>query len=80
MVFHLSFSDSKSPQVSRIHLKILAVLSNAVICIVSTPTVLDQTWLGGKGDSLGIVQEIETRPYYQMIYAHTRISFWVWDS
>ena len=36
MVFHWSLSDSKSPQVSRTCLRILAVLSNAVIWIVST--------------------------------------------
>ena len=36
MVLHWSFSDSKSPQVSRTRLRILAVLSNAVILIVST--------------------------------------------
>ena len=36
MVFHGSLSDSKSPQVSRTLLSILAVLSNAVIWIVST--------------------------------------------
>ena len=36
MVFHLSLSDSKSPQVFRTRLKILAVLSNAVVWIVST--------------------------------------------
>ena len=36
MVFHSSLSDSKSPQVSRTLLRILAVLSNAVIWIVST--------------------------------------------
>ena len=30
MVFHWSLSDSKSPQVSRTRLSILAVLSNAV--------------------------------------------------
>ena len=36
MVFHWSLSDSKYPQVSRTRLKILAVLSNAVIWIVST--------------------------------------------
>ena len=36
MVFHWSLSDSKSPQVSRTLLRILAVLSNAVVCIVST--------------------------------------------
>ena len=36
MVFHWSLSDSKSPQVSRTRLRILTVLSNAVIWIVST--------------------------------------------
>ena len=36
MVFHESLSDSKSPQVSKTRLRILAVLSNAVIWIIST--------------------------------------------
>ena len=36
MVFHWSLSDSKCTQVSRTRLKILAVLSNAVVWIVST--------------------------------------------
>ena len=36
MVFHWSLSDSKSPQVSRTRLSILAILSNAVVWIVST--------------------------------------------
>ena len=36
MAFHWSLSDSKSPQVSNTRLRILAVLSNAVIWIVST--------------------------------------------
>ena len=36
MVLHWSLSDSKSPQVSRTRLGILAVLSNAVVWIVST--------------------------------------------
>ena len=36
MVFHWSLSDTKSPQVSRTRLRILAVLSNAVVWIVST--------------------------------------------
>ena len=35
MVFHWSLSDSKFPQVSRTRLRILAVLSNAVVWIVS---------------------------------------------
>ena len=36
MVFHWSLSDSKSPQVSRILLSILAVLNNAAVWMVST--------------------------------------------
>ena len=36
MVFHGSLSDSKSPQVSRTLLSILAVLSNAIMWIVYT--------------------------------------------
>ena len=36
MIFHWSLSDSKSPQVSRTRLRILAVLSNAVTWVVST--------------------------------------------
>ena len=36
MVLHRNLSDSKSPQVSRTRLRILAVLSNVVIWIVST--------------------------------------------
>ena len=35
MVFHRSFSDSKSPQVSRTLLSILAVRNNVVVCMVS---------------------------------------------
>ena len=36
MVFHWSLRDSKSSQVLRTHLSILAVLSKAVVWIVST--------------------------------------------
>ena len=36
MVFHRSLSDSKSPQVSRTRLSILAILNDAVIRMVST--------------------------------------------
>ena len=36
MVFHRSLSDSKSPQVSRTLLRILAVLNNAVVWTVSS--------------------------------------------
>ena len=35
MIFHWSLSDSKSPQVSRTLLSILAVLNNAVVWMVS---------------------------------------------
>ena len=42
MVFHSSLSDSKSPQVSRTLLSILAVLNNSVVWMVSTcpPTAM----------------------------------------
>ena len=36
MVFHLSLSDSKSPQVSRTLLSILAVFNNSVVWRIST--------------------------------------------
>ena len=36
MIFHRSLSDSKSPQVSRTLLSILAVLNNVVVWMVST--------------------------------------------
>ena len=36
MVFHWSLSDSKSPQLSRVLLSILAILNNAVVWMVST--------------------------------------------
>ena len=36
MVFHWSLSDSQSPQVTRTLLSILAVLSSAVVWMVST--------------------------------------------
>ena len=45
MVFHWSLSDSKSPQVSKTRLSILAVLSNAVVWIVSTrPPISKSSW------------------------------------
>ena len=45
MVFHWSLSDGKSPQVSRTRLRILVVLSNAVIWIVSTrPPTSKSSW------------------------------------
>ena len=45
MVFNGSLSDSKSPQVSKTLLSILAVLSNAVIWIVSTrPPSSKSSW------------------------------------
>ena len=37
MVFHCGLRDSKSPQVSRTLLSILAVLNNVVVWMVSTP-------------------------------------------
>ena len=43
MVFHWNLSDSKSPEVSRTRLRILAVLSNAVIWIVSTRSLTSKS-------------------------------------
>ena len=43
MVFHWSLSDSKSPQVSRTRLSILADVNNAVVCIVSTRPLLSKS-------------------------------------
>ena len=39
----------------------------------SIKRVQDKVWLDGKDDSLGIVQKINIWPYYQMVYAQTRI-------
>ena len=44
MVFPWSLSDSKSPQVSRTRLSILAVLSNAVVWIVSTRPLTSKSY------------------------------------
>ena len=43
MVFHWGFSDSNSRQVSRTRPKILAVLSNAVVWIVSTRPLISKS-------------------------------------
>ena len=43
MVFHWSLRDSKSPQVSRILLSILADLNNAVVWMVSTPPLISKS-------------------------------------
>ena len=37
-------------------------------------------WLIGKGDTPGIVQEIKTKPFYQMVYVQTRICHRKWNS
>ena len=43
MVFHWSLNDSKSPQVSRTLLNILAVLNNAVVWMVSTRPLISKS-------------------------------------
>ena len=43
MVFHWSLSDSKSPQVFKTHLSILADLNNAVVRTVSTRPVISKS-------------------------------------
>ena len=44
MVFHWSFSDSKSPQVSWILFTILADLNNAVVWMVSTCPIISKSF------------------------------------
>ena len=44
MIFHLSLSDSKSPQVPRTLLSILADLNNAAVWMVSTRTVISKSF------------------------------------
>ena len=39
----------------------------------SVKVVQNYAQLSGKGDPLGIVQEIEIFPYHQMLYAQLRI-------
>ena len=46
----------------------------------STKRLEDLTWLGGKGYPLGIVQEIDVWPYYQIVHVQTRICPGEWDS
>ena len=43
MIFHLSLSDSKSPQVSRTLLSILANINNAVVWMVSTHPLISKS-------------------------------------
>ena len=46
MVFHWRLSDSKSPQVSRTRLSIIAVFNNAVVWMISTPPPTSKSsWL-----------------------------------
>ena len=43
MVFHWSFSDSKSPQVSRTLLSILAILNNVVVWMVIIINIIQES-------------------------------------
>ena len=56
---------------------------------VSTERAYDKTWLGGQGDPLGIVPEIEVWLYEQMLYAQpwtcpeerdAQTYLWFWDT
>ena len=46
----------------------------------SAKGILGEVRLGGKNDPLRIVQEIEKRSYYQLVYAQTRICPGEWHS
>ena len=60
MVFHWSLNDSKSPQVSRTRLRILAVLSNAVVWIVSTRPPTSKTSRPFNNPSVNVPNEAIT--------------------
>ena len=62
MVFHRSLSDSKSPQVSKTRLRILAVLSNAVVCIVSTRPPTSKSSRPFNNPLVIVVWMVSTRP------------------
>ena len=47
---------------------------------ISIKEVQIQARPGAKGDQLGIVQENETWPNYQMVYGQNRISPWEWGT
>ena len=59
MVFHRSLSDSKSPQVSRILLSILANLNNTIVWMISRPLISKSSILFG--DLLSVVITISTK-------------------
>ena len=89
MVFHWSFSDSTSPQVSRTLLIILAVHNNAVVWIVSTrpPTSMSSSPFNNplvtlpKGPiTIGIIVKFILLQLLQSLlllrFFHTRLSCW----
>ena len=87
MVFHWSLSDSKSPQVSRTSLSILAVLSNAVVCIVSTrpPTSKSSrpfnnplVTVRNAPIKIGIIVTYYYYYYYIHIHTHTNIYLYIY--
>ena len=45
----------------------------------SVKRVQDQTWLGGEGDPVRIMQEIKIWPHKQMVHEQTRIPPGEWD-
>ena len=47
---------------------------------ISTEREQNKTWLGGKGDPLGIVQEVKIWPFKQMVYAQPSICPGEWDA
>ena len=47
---------------------------------ISRKGVSGETQLGGKDNPFGIDQEIEIWPYYEMVYAQTRINQRGWEA
>ena len=80
MVFHWSLSESKSPQVSRTLLSILAVLNNAVVWMVSTrpPTTKSSSPFSKHACSTVFFNSL-ARSRYLSFFLHS-FSFILWSA
>ena len=75
MVFHWSLSDSKSPQVSRTRLRILAILSNAVIWIISSLSANFQVLQTKAPTKIGTIVTIMFHSFFNSLASLRYLSF-----
>ena len=79
MVFHWSLSDSKSPQVSGTPLRILTVLSNAVVWIFSTspPTSNPLVIVPNTPITIGTIVTFMLHSFFNSLARSTYLSFFL---